>query len=108
MNETDLKRLLQKYQSEEKPNLDLKREINLSTKKEKVELSKDVAAMCNLPNGGYILYGFENDSTPVGIVPSTFDDKQIAQIISNRCLLPSPGIIAEIISKKNQIRIKLE
>jgi len=96
-DEDMLRKLLQKYQSEEKPNLDFKREINLSATREKIELAKDIAAMCNLHGGGYILYGFEDDGTPVGIDPSTFDEEQIAQIISNRCLLPSPGIKAEIV-----------
>ena len=94
MSPVNVKELLQRYGKTERPNLDFKRELDLSSTSKKVELAKDIAAMCEL--GGYILFGFENDETPVGIEPTTFDEEQISQVIANRCLYPSHGIVVEL------------
>lgn len=90
----NIKELLQRYRKKESPDLDFKRELDLTSISKKIELSKDIAAMCEL--GGYILFGFENDGKPVGIDPNTFKEEQISQVIANRCLYPSHGITAEL------------
>jgi hypothetical protein len=76
----NMKELLQRYRKKEGSDLDFKRELDLTSISKKIELSKDIAAMCEL--GGYILFGFENDGTPVGIDPNTFKEEQISP--SNR------------------------
>jgi len=90
----NIKELLQRYGKIERPNIDFKRRLDLTSTPKKVELAKDIATMCEL--GGYILFGFENDGTPVGIDPATFNEEQISQVIANRCLYPSRGIVAEL------------
>jgi hypothetical protein len=95
MSPVNIKEILQRHGKGERPNVDFKRELDLTSTLKKVELAKDIAAMCEL--GGYILFGFENDGRPLGIDPVTFDEEQISQVIANRCLYPSHGIAAELI-----------
>jgi hypothetical protein len=77
---------------EENITLDFKREITLSSDREKMEFAKDVSAFANT-NGGYIVFGKEDPKHGgkiVGIKKESFDSEQMHQIISNRC---SPTII---------------
>ena len=96
MDSEVLRKLLHKYRKKEKPNLDFKRELDLTSTIKKIEFTKDIAAMCAV--GGFILYGFENDGTPVGIDPATFNEEQISQVIANRCLFTSLGLASDIVN----------
>ena len=95
MDSKELKKLLQKYRKKEHQTLDFKRELDLTSITKKIELAKDIAAMCEL--GGFILYGFEDDGTPIGIDLAIFNEEQISQVLANRCLHVSPRIVAEVI-----------
>ncbi|MFZ3415667.1 helix-turn-helix domain-containing protein [Arthrobacter sp. 3Tela_A] len=67
------------------PSLDFKRELDLGSKGKKMDFIKDCAAMMNLPRGGYLVVGAEDDGTPaIGIDPPTkemFDSGRLAQTV---------------------------
>jgi hypothetical protein len=77
-------------QKDETVTLDFKREITLSSDKDKNEFAKDVSAFANR-NGGHRVFGKEDPEQGgriVGIIPETFDGEQMQQIISGRCYPP--------------------
>ena len=77
-------------QTDETTTLDFKREIKLSSDKDKNEFAKDVSAFANT-KGGYIVYGKEDPAEGgriVGIRPETFSSEQMQQIISQKCYPP--------------------
>lgn len=67
------------------PSLDFKRELDLGNKGKKMDFIKDCAAMMNLPRGGYLVVGAEDDGKPaVGIEPPTkemFDSGRLTQTV---------------------------
>ena len=69
----------------EKPYLDFKRELDLGDPKKKLDFIKDCAAMMNLPRGGYLVIGANDDGTPAqGAIPPTkemFDSAALTQIV---------------------------
>ncbi|MFP3637008.1 helix-turn-helix domain-containing protein, partial [Bacillus sp. SIMBA_033] len=48
----------------EKPDLDFKAELDLGNPAKKLDFIKDCAAMMNLPRGGYLVIGANDDGTP--------------------------------------------
>lgn len=67
----------------ESDSLDFKREIDLSEKKEQLELLKDMVAMAN-SNGGRILVGVQNDGSLAGVDVSSvisFDPARLADLV---------------------------
>jgi len=70
--------------------LDFKREIKISSDKDKEEFARDVSAFANT-KGGCIVYGKEDPKEGeriVGIKPETFNYDQMQQIVSKRCNPP--------------------
>lgn len=69
----------------EYPALDYKRELDLGSPAKKLDFIKDCAAMMNLPRGGYIVVGAEDDGKPaIGFSPPTkemFDSAQLVQAV---------------------------
>jgi hypothetical protein len=89
MNSESLLRDLLK-QKDESTVLEFKREVTLSTDRDKNEFAKDVSAFANT-EGGHIVYGKEDPGQGgriVGIKPETFDIAQMQQIISSKCNPP--------------------
>ena len=77
-------------QKDESTVLDFKREVTLSTDRDKLEFAKDVSAFANT-KGGHIVYGKEDPGQGgriVGIEPATFDSAQMQQIASSKCYPP--------------------
>jgi hypothetical protein len=69
----------------EHPALDFKRELNLGDSAKKLDFIKDCAAMMNLPQGGYLVVGAEDNGTPAQNVgaPSKemFDSARLTQTV---------------------------
>ena len=69
----------------EKPYLDFKKELDLADPKKKLDFIKDCAAMMNLPRGGYLVIGANDDGTPAegAIAPTKemFDSAALTQIV---------------------------
>lgn len=69
----------------EKPYLDFKKELDLADPKKKLDFIKDCAAMMNLPRGGYLVIGANDDGTPAqgAMVPTKemFDSAALTQIV---------------------------
>ncbi len=92
LNEESVRELLKKSGVDEHLRLEFKRQLNLRSASEKAELAKDVAEMCNTPGGGYLLFGFDDHGSPVGINPHDFEADSVGQVISGRCEFASSGI----------------
>lgn len=71
----------------EKPYLDFKRELDLGDPKKKLDFIKDCAAMMNLPRGGYLVIGANDDGTPAqgANIPTKemFDSAALTQIVGS-------------------------
>lgn len=70
--------------------LDFKREISLTSDKQKAEFAKDVSAFANT-KGGYIIYGKEDPKEGgkiAGIDPKTLNESKMQQVVSSRCYPP--------------------
>ena len=69
----------------EKPYLDFKIELDLRDPVKKLDFVKDCAAMMNLPRGGYLVIGANDDGTPAqgAIAPTKemFDSAALTQIV---------------------------
>ncbi|MCM0616554.1 ATP-binding protein [Paenarthrobacter sp. TYUT067] len=69
----------------EKPYLDFKTELDLGNPTKKLDFIKDCAAMMNLPRGGYLVIGANDDGTPArnAVVPTKemFDSAALTQIV---------------------------
>jgi hypothetical protein len=90
-------------EKDETNRLEFKREIALSSDKDKNEFAKDVSALANT-KGGHIVFGKEDPEQGgriVGIKPETFDSVQMQQIISSRCY-PPVSFDAELIRIRNK------
>jgi len=92
LNEASVRELLTMSGIDEHLRLEFKRQLNSGSVAEKAELAKDVAEMCNTPGGGYLLFGFDDNGSPVGINPYDFEADRVAQIITDRCQFASQGI----------------
>ena len=76
---------------DESETLDFKREISLTSDKQKAEFAKDVSAFANT-KGGYIIYGKEDPEEGgkiVGIDPKIFDESKMQQVVAGRCYPPT-------------------
>jgi len=69
----------------EYPSLDFKRELNLNDPAKKLDFIKDCAAMMNLPRGGYLVIGANDDGTLAvsnnAPTKEMFDSAQLTQIV---------------------------
>jgi hypothetical protein len=69
----------------EYPALDFKRELDLSDSGKKFDFIKDCASMMNLPRGGYLVIGAEDNGTPARnvVAPSKemFDSGRLTQTV---------------------------
>jgi hypothetical protein len=69
----------------EHPSLDFKRELNLGIAGKKLDFIKDCASMMNLPRGGYLVVGAEDDGKPAKgyLTPSKemFDSARLVQTV---------------------------
>ncbi|WP_309075478.1 ATP-binding protein [Paenarthrobacter sp.] len=69
----------------EKPYLDFKKELDLREPIKKLDFVKDCAAMMNMPRGGYLVIGANDDGTPAqdAVVPTKemFDSAALTQIV---------------------------
>lgn len=69
----------------EKPYLDFKKELDLKDPVKKLDFVKDCAAMMNLPRGGYLVIGANDDGTPAreATAPTKemFDSAALTQIV---------------------------
>lgn len=69
----------------EYPALDFKRELDLGDKGKRMDFIKDCAAMMNLPRGGYLVVGAEDDGKPARDVTrptkEMFDSGRLAQTV---------------------------
>ena len=91
-NESDaLLEIIKNASGTEHPDLDFKRELSLDNVAQKSELAKDVASQANLPSGGSIVYGAENDGRLVGLLEAP-DIDRVASILANRLQFAPPGI----------------
>lgn len=72
----------------EYPALDFKRELDLGDPRKKLDFIKDCAAMMNLPRGGYLVIGAEDNGKPAesleGVRPSKemFDSASLTQTVA--------------------------
>jgi hypothetical protein len=109
MRDDRLKALNELLKQEETSKLDFKREIRLSSDKDKYEFVKDVSAFANT-SGGYIVYGEEDKNEgglTVGIEPDTYDADQMQQIIAQRCN-PPPVFDSELVKINGKWFVILE
>jgi predicted HTH transcriptional regulator len=69
----------------EYPALDFKRELDLNNSGKKLDFIKDCAAMMNLPRGGYLIVGAEDNGTPARYVDALskemFDSARLTQLV---------------------------
>ncbi|MPY12240.1 helix-turn-helix domain-containing protein [Arthrobacter bussei] len=69
----------------ERPDLDFKRELDLKDLGKKLDFVKDCASMMNLPRGGYLVIGANDDGTPAGAVAvptkEMFESAALTQIV---------------------------
>jgi hypothetical protein len=69
----------------EYPALDFKRELDLNNSGKKLDFIKDCAAMMNLPRGGYLIVGAEDNGTPARYVDALskemFDSARLTQTV---------------------------
>ena len=96
-------------QTDESSTLEFKREIRLTSDKEKLEFAKDVTAIANT-EGGYLIFGKEDKrhgGQIVGIDPNTFDSDQMQQIIAQRCY-PPPVFKGKLIKHNSKFFAILE
>ena len=99
--EDDLLLLIEKAKKKERVDVEFKRELNISTKAQKAEFAKDVALQANLPTGGNIIYGIDNEGIIIGIHENIPSEDDLSNILINRLMFAPPGI--EIIpSRFNQ------
>lgn len=76
----------------EQPYLDFKRELDLSDPSKKLDFIKDCASMMNLPRGGYLVIGANDDGTPAqtSTTPTKemFDSAALTQIVKSHVDAP--------------------
>ncbi len=81
----DREKLAELLVAGEQTHLDYKAVLDLSQKKDKLTLVKDLVTMSNRPGGGYILVGVDDDGSPC--LPSStldrrrFDGARLGQLV---------------------------
>lgn len=77
---------LRSFQAEQ-PYLDFKKELDLEDPRKKLDFVKDCAAMMNLPHGGYLVIGANDDGTVAEShkIPTKkmFDSAALTQIVNS-------------------------
>lgn len=103
----DINRLQLLLSRDEGPKLDFKAKLSLRTESEKKDLAKLVSAIANSRGGrGYLIYGIADKTKEVlGVDPTTFQEEQIQQIISSRCIPPIPLKVDVLPYKQKHIAV---
>lgn len=61
---TDLEKLKELLAEPEQDSLDFKGELDLQSERHRLDFVKDVVSMSNIPQGGYLLFGVDDDQHP--------------------------------------------
>lgn len=83
--------LLESARGSESPALEFKLDLRLDSRSQKAEFAKDIALQANLPTGGSVVFGVDDNGKVVGLVGAP-PKSQIENVLVNRLMFPPPTI----------------